>query len=375
MKTKLFFLKIISLGLIVTSCSSLPKNKTKIIIETSFEPRSIEKKIDNDLSLTIEPINADGINNEILNSLSFDGSYYFETDYEYFGYLNGQEKLSNSEKKQKESLIKIFEQIDQLRNNDQLTFNQSVLFKEKTYTHFILKEVNGQYGEVEPDFTNLYNKSMSEKINPFFSGNKHFSVFKLTLKNNKKEIQDVKIEDFQVFSEGELLYPFKNSYFESAFKKKELNENPQDQNKLKTIYRMNMPDNIRLLNNQPIVKYFSTPALNDENKNLTINYINENKVHDFNFDVNTKKQIMQVQLFEHKIKFKKVNGHPDFNIIQLNEVDYLLKKNLFYLEKNNDKMMLLSLDVDFYNAKIKLTTTNFSTNNLTKNTIVVDNKK
>lgn len=109
----------------------------------------------------------------------------------------------------------------------------------------------------------------------------------MTFENTENEIKDLKIDNFQVFSYGELLYPFKNSYFENKFK------DEKDQDKLKTIYRMNMPENVRVVSKQPITKYFSTPALNDENKNLIVNYIKDGKVIDFEFNVITKKQITQ----------------------------------------------------------------------------------
>lgn len=89
MKTKLLFLKVISIAFILNSCSTtLPLNRTKTIIETSFDPKSVQKEIEKNLNLTIQPINADGINKEILNSLTFDGSYYSETNNKYYGYIN-----------------------------------------------------------------------------------------------------------------------------------------------------------------------------------------------------------------------------------------------------------------------------------------------
>ncbi|HUH34712.1 MAG TPA: hypothetical protein VL022_02680 [Moheibacter sp.] len=370
MKTKLLTLKFISF-LIISSCS--PTLMITEVIKTkdvTFEPKFISKEIDDNLFTNIEPIDAKSINKEILNSLSFDGSYSYEKNYIYYNYLKENQKESSSERKLRETIIKLFEQVDILHNSNQITLPQSFKFKEKIYSTFV--EQNLDYGEHKPEY-NTISDNISNNINPYYSNNKYFSLFKLTFKNKESQIKDLKIEDFQVFSEGELLYPFKNSYFENKFKKVELMNNDNDQEKLKTIYRMNMPDNIKILNNQPIVKYFSTPALNSENQNLIVNYINGEKVIDFNFNVHTKENTTEIKLIQHKIKYKKRSIYPNFNIIEVNDIDYLLKSDKFYLEKNNENLKLFTLNVDKNNKKVKLTVTTFNTNNLIKNTIIVDN--
>lgn len=363
MKAKLFFLKVLSIGFIVTSCTStLQITDVKKSKEVTFEPKFISKEIDNNLSLKIEPIDAKSINKEIQNSLSFDGGYSTEKNYSYYSYLNESKKESSSERKLRETIIKLFEQVDNLFKSRQITISQAFKFKEKIYSTLVQQKLD--FGYEKPEYNNIVD-NISDNVNPYYSNYKYLSLYKLTFENKENQIKDLKIEDFQVFSEGELLYPFKNSYF----------ENKLDQEKLKTIYRMNMPDNIRILNSQPIIKYFSTPALNNENQNLVVNYINGEKVVDFKFSVSTKEKSTEVKLLQHKIKYAKTNGYPNFNIIQLNESDYLLKNDKFFLEKSNENLKLLTLNVDRYREEVKLTVTNFTTNNLTKNTIVVDNKK
>lgn len=363
MKTKLLFLKVISLGFIVTSCSStLQITDIKKSKEVTFEPKSIAKEIDNNLSLKIEPIDAKSINKEIQNSLSFDGGYSTEKNYSYYSYLNESKKESSSERKLRETIIKLFEQVDNLFKSKQITISQAFKFKEKIYSTLVQQKLD--FGYEKPEYNSIID-NVSDNVNPYYSNYKYLSLYKLTFENKESQIKELKIEDFQVFSEGELLYPFKNSYF----------ENKLDQEKLKTIYRMNMPDNIRILNSQPIIKYFSTPALNNENQNLIVNYINGEKVVDFKFNVSTREKSTEVKLLQHKIKYVETNGYPNFNIIELNESDYLLKNDKFFLEKSNENLKLLTLNVDRYREEVKLTITNFSTNNLTKNTIIVDDKK
>ena len=363
MKTKLLFLKVISIGFIITSCSStLQITDIKKSKEVTFEPKFISKEIDNNLSLKIEPIDARSINKEIQNSLSFDGGYSSEKNYSYYSYLNESKKENSSERKLRETIIKLFEQVDNLFKSRQITISQAFKFKEKIYSTLVQQKLD--FGYEKPEYNSIID-NVSDNVNPYYSNYKYLSLYKLTFENKESQIKDLKIEDFQVFSEGELLYPFKNSYF----------ENKLDQEKLKTIYRMNMPDNIRILNSQPIIKYFSTPALNNENQNLIVNYINGEKVVDFKFNVSTREKSTEVKLLQHKIKYTKTNGYPNFNIIELNESDYLLKNDKFFLEKNNENLKLLTLNVDRYREEVKLTITYFTTNNLTKNTIVVDNKK
>ena len=54
---------------------------------------------------------------------------------------------------------------------------------------------------------------------------------------------------------------------------------------------------------------------------------------------------------------------------------YVSQNDKFFLEKTNENIKLLTLNVDRHREEVKLTITNFTTNNLTKNTIIVDNKK
>lgn len=371
MKTKLLFLKVISLGFIVTSCSSSRldyQERTKTITKTTFTPQYISKEIQPNLTVNIEPIKADSINREIYNSLRFDGSYYSEMNQVYYAYMKNKE-LSYSERKLQESIENLFSQVDQLRDNKEIDFYQAILFKEKIFDFYIKKDIQQQFGETEPDFSPSRKNNIYGNINPYFSENRYNSIYKLVFENKENEIKDLRAEDFQIFSNGELLYPFKNSYFENKFK------NEIDEGKLNTVYRMNMPDNIRIPNNQPIIKYFSTPTLNPENQNLVINYILNGKVIDFNFKVITTQEVTKIRLEPIYINYTSKNGSQNFNLINTEGVDYLIKKDVFLLEKNNDILKLLTLNVDFYNEKVKLTTTNFTTNNLTKNTIVVDNKK
>lgn len=365
MKAKLFLFKLVLVTFGFNSCSStLQITETKKTREMIFLPKEISKELDSNLLLKIEPIDAKSLNREISHSLSFDGGSS-EKNSSYYTYLNENRTESSSERKLRESIIKIYEEIDNLAKSNKLTYNQAYLFKEKIYYYFV--RGNNSFGNEKPNY-NYMDDNIRGDINPYFSNGKYFSLYKLTLENKNQQVKDVKIENFQVFSEGELLYPFKNSYFENKFK------DDKNQEKLKTIYRMNMPDNIRILNNQPIVKYFSTPALNNENQNLIVNYVNKENIIDFKFNVTTKERSTEVKLLQHKIKYAKTNGYPNFNIIQLNESDHLLKNDKFFLEKSNENIKLLTLNVDRYREEVKLTVTNFTTNNLTKNTIVVDNK-
>ena len=370
MKAKLFFLNLISIAFIFNSCSSTRldyQERTKTITKTTFTPQYISKEIQPNLTVNIEPIKADSINKEIYNSLRFDGNYYSEINQVYYAYIKNKD-LSYSERKLKESIENLFSQVDQLRDNKEIDFYQAILFKEKIFDFYVKKDIQNQFGETEPDFSPSRKNNIYRNINPYFSEEKYNSTYKLTFENKESEIQDVKIDAFQIFSNGELLYPFKNSYFETKFKEE------KDQGKLKTVYRMNMPNNIRIPYNQSIIKYFSTPALNPKNQNLVINYMINGKVIDFNFNVITTQEVTKIKLEPIYINYTSKDGSQNFNIVNTEGVDYLIKKDVFLLEKNNDILKLLTLNVDFYNEKVKLTTTNFSTNNLTKNSIVVDNK-
>ena len=366
MKTKLLLLTVVGGFFVLNSCASAVQlTETKKVKEVVFRPKVISKEIEGNLKLKIEPIDAKSINEEIQNSLSFDGGYFSEKSYSYYSYLKEDKDLSPSERRLRETMINLFEGIDDLYKSNQISLVQSYLFKEKVYNNLVVK--NSNFGSEKPEY-NEFKGNVSGDVNPYYSNGKYFSVYKLTFENTEKQVKDIKIDDFQIFSQGELLYPFKNSYFESKFKEED------GQEKLKTIYRLNMPDNIRILNNQPIVKYFSTPALNNENQNLVVNYIDDGNVVDFTFDVTTKEILTDVNLFPYQIEYKKFDSFLNFNIIKVDNRDYLVKKDKFYLEKNDEIVELLTLNIDSYRKKVNLSVTKFTTNNLMKNAIVVENK-
>lgn len=369
MKSNLILLSFIASSIIISACSTKQLTKTVHVktTKTQFTPQLISHNLDGKLKLTLEPIDAKNINKEVFNSTNLDGSYSKEQSFSYYQYLTDNKNLSSYERKLKETIIKVFEGIDELYNKKEINLDQSNLFKEKVYTYYILDNLN--YGFDGSEVDKVQDDFLGES-NPYLSNGKYLSLYKLSFTNSDDQVKDVDIKDFQILSENELLYPFKIDYFEGIY------SHPKDEQKLRTIYRINMPANIRLVKNQSVSKYFSTPAINLENKKLVINYIKDNNVKDYEFQVKIDEVLKEVKLDQFKIRLKNPMPLPHFYIYQYANNNLLLKGYDFFIDrdKQNQKAKLLALYVDRYKGKVNLTITEFSGSESPNKIIKINNK-
>lgn len=365
MKINYFFLALCSTATLLSSCGpklQLTKEITYKSFKAEFKPNEIAHEIDKGLNLTINPIDAKEINDELLKASNLDGNFSKEEVTSYYKVLNGIDGAVKLGKKQRQTLTKIFDQIDKLQAKGQISKDQSVAYKEKVYTHFILIDYDYGYDGSEVE---IYSEGTRATANPYFRNGKYLSVYKLSFVNSENQIKEVKSDDFQVLSESELLYPFKNAYFETLYK--------DEQEKLKTIYRINMPDMIRVIKNQHVSKYFSTPPINPNNRKLVVNYIKDGKVKEYAFDIHTMEQTNVINLDRYMIKFKKFDPSPKFNIIETNEYSIPLKGQHVYINRAeiSNEFILKTLSVNWIDGKVSLFSKTFKPGEVQKKVITV----
>jgi apolipoprotein N-acyltransferase len=90
------------------------------------------------------------------------------------------------------------------------------------------------------------------------------------------------------------LYPFETSYFEKFYE--------EEQEILRIIYRLNMPNELVVPPGETVIKYVSIPSLNPTTKGLDVKLIQDDITQSFKFSVNIEEQ-SQTTLLE-EITFK-----------------------------------------------------------------------
>lgn len=266
-----------SLSLFLFSCGTSKVVKKEIIgnyTNLIFTPQYIDKSLDRDLSLRIEPIDAKELNVEIYETMMRDGGYEKQL---YSSDIFVEEKLSRKEKQTLKQYKKIEIYINDILNEGRINKQVAFLFKERVINSLFGSEFGTPGFDGSEIHTSLGNNRYSE-FNPYRINSNYLSLFRFYFDNKSNNIQSVDLENFQVSDNKELLYPFKNEYFEKNWK--------DDSEKMKFIYRMNMPDRLTLTPSQQTLKYISLPAINPNSKEINVSYINGNEVVIYPFELN-----------------------------------------------------------------------------------------
>ncbi len=277
------------MGCSPSSAKRIPKKEILKIDESyqriNFTPETITSQINSDFDLTITPIDAKLMNQVIYETASYDGNY---------------EKIQSVSTLMEEQLRKKTLSKEERRN---VEFRKQIVeyLREKISQRELPRSV-GEYLTWK-----IWNKSEGTdgtKIsigngypslnNPYKVNRKYLSVFRLTFKNMSTSIKRIDLDNLLFNSGYEQLYPFKTSYFEKLYE--------DDQEKIRTIYRLNIPNELVVPPGEVIVKYVSIPSLNPTTEGLNIKYISEGETKKFEFDVSIEEQL-QTTLLE-KITFK-----------------------------------------------------------------------
>ncbi|WP_164112226.1 MULTISPECIES: hypothetical protein [Sphingobacterium] len=368
MKINLLLVVLCSTAILQSSCGTkkqITKEITYKSFKTNFEPLSVTREIDEGLKLTISPIDAKNINNELFQSSMLDGDYSKEHVTAYYKELNNVDGNSKMGKRPRKMLEKIFSQIDGFHTSGKISRSQAIFYKEKVYTSFIL--IDKTYGS-DGSETELYKKENFAGANPYFSNGKYLSVYKLSFASTADGVKDVNINDFQILSENELLYPFQNTYFENLYEK--------EQEKLKTVYRINMPESIRIVKNQNVSKFFATPPVNPSKHTLVVNYIKDNSVNEFAFAITSEEQTNVINLDRYSFRFSDSPQTTKFNIIEAADYSINLKENEFFINRldASKEFMLKCLSVNWFDGTASLRTQSFTPSNANKRIIKIDKK-
>jgi len=323
------------LTILIASCATKKLTKTTIYTYSNveFNPASSDRAIGADFTLSIEPIDAKGLNLEAYKSLSRDGGYEKQHTAYYTYITKEKNSLSSSERSKLNRLLKRYETLDNMQLNGDISGFVASTFKEQIYQNEIMNTSFGFDGS-ETSFINN-GVEIYEDFNPYRIDKRYLSLFKLAFGNRSNNVQNIHIDNFQIASNRELLYPFKTEYFESTL--------AGENEKMKFIYRMNMPNELKLTPNQVVDKYISTPPINTDNDSLNVTYITEGRVVSFPFSIKTntvqEKQSFTAYTFT-------MHGDTRHMVVELpNGISFPLKNGMLYINdrSTNDPLKIYAL--------------------------------
>lgn len=349
----------------LTGCASTKKIEKTVTYDYSniiFTPGEVEKTLQNKVEVTCIPLDA-----ALLNQETFEGSYrngnYEQEVKDEIERITYPINLSPKEVDKRKRYVKdIFEEIQKLEKENSLPAYAAYLLK--------LRILRGEkYGSDGSESTWIStNDIYPDAFNPYKINQKYLSVFKITFENKGNEIEKIKLKDLQIISGEELLYPLANTFFE-----KELDGASE---KLKNIFRMNMPEELVITPSQKVTKYISVPAINTKNENLKIQLIKDKEV--LNFDFNVKEVKSKLSKEYEKFTILPVGlTEPSFNdifylISYQNGVQFATIGPYFFIEKTNKSMPLTlsAVAIERYNFETRSTSqSNLILNEFKRNSI------
>jgi hypothetical protein len=269
------YLFLILITSFVAGCAPINNVSKKTISHNysniSFSPESIQKMGKGNIEITVIPINAATINRETFEAASRDGNYEKELASAIEKSKSKFEGLKKSEKIYINGKIHGIDAINKLEKDNLIPSNTAYQLKKRIW-------YGENYGKDGTEVTSLSGvDTYADIFNPYKINQKYLSVFKITFENKGNEIEKISLKQFQVVSGEELLYPLGIIYFENNLK-----DEPE---KVKNIYRMNMPEELILTPTQRITKFIAIPAINSRNENLQIQIIKEKEIINFEFKV------------------------------------------------------------------------------------------
>jgi hypothetical protein len=163
---------------------------------------------------------------------------------------------------------------------------------------------NQKYGRLGSE-NMLYDQNGTTLFNPYYINNQYLTTFELTFTNSTSNVRTIELSEFQVSSTTVSLTPLKIDYFEEFYSK----DSPVYGN----LIRYHMPDQLRITPGQTVIKYLTVPALRSEDK-FAVQYINDEKLSEITFQLESKSNRSEINLKEFLIKSE---GLPSIDFYQI----------------------------------------------------------
>lgn len=313
------------------SCVTSKQIKVEQIYQSvTFLPGQIEQKVATDVKLTIIPVEGKTLNKEFFLASIRDGGSFeneiFRTKTLYYTTAKNSKRFGIT-------LERLFDFIENLEKKGFITENIATQFKINfiNYSNGFVSDGIESLKNNEPEYPDTYN--------PFRVNRTYLSVFKIVVDNTSNNIHHVKLSDIQVLNGFNQLIPLQNSYFENNLE--------GFSEKLKNIYRLNLPNDLIVTPNQKVIKYFAIPAINTNDSILTVKIVNEKGIIDYPFIIRSKSINFEYQLYSIASNCLSCYRSQKFYIVQTsNNLTSIFGDNFYFKDddaKNSVNLYGISL--------------------------------
>lgn len=322
----------------------MTKDVTIAYQNLSFNPVQLKKSLDTKLEITLTPVDAKVLNEETFNAAKRDGNYEKKMSMMVERRKVEMNGLSKTDRKILEARIKAYNLLNNLIGRGEIKQDIGIELQSRV----LYGRESGKEG-TEIEFLSLIN-NFRDDYNPFKVNEKYLSVFKIVFENKGKDVEKINVKNFQVVSGEEQLYPLGNDYFENIFK--------SDPDKLQNINRLNMPSELILTPGQRISKYLAVPAINPANNKLSIQYIKNNDVLGYDFEVQeiSSKKVYNLESYYIDAKtWQDMTNFEVFYLVQLSENKYFpTNSDRFFVSETDKKgsVSVYAIAIDYTNGTI-----------------------
>lgn len=266
MKNLLLFFMLAGLG-IISSCSSSAYLRTTKSVEftnTTFQPDHLSLEIEPNFVLTVFPEDAYLVDSvcSLMHLMSGNYERYsmsFSTTY-LRPMTKGEQKVSERSLERKRA-------IRRLADIGALPTEAATAMLD-----LIFGETEGTEG-----FELGLDRKFSSQSNPFYLGDDHLSVFRLSFYNSSKSVKSLDLNSLLVISGNEQLIPFETVFLERAHR--------GNLAKVENAYRLNMSSRLVVPPGGKVVKYIAVPPLSNLDERISLKVLkNDGSMIHFNFE-------------------------------------------------------------------------------------------
>ena len=284
-----------------------------------------------DLKLKITPISTSSLNQKFLNESSFDGKFEY-SDYEKSrkSYFSKRHKS----KREKSDFEFLMEGIEWLRENDSISNEEYNEFEKQIFFSYDYEEG-----------IKIFNSQNLNSCNPYYIGDKYLNTFKIEISNPTNTYKKLN-KKFLIETGNVLLHPLSTQEITERLETSGL----LNQNKIETLNRYNLPEEITIPPNSSFIKYFAIVPIDFNNTDLKISFDGLNS--QFKWTIIKKHDSFNkiYTYFEFSNLWKIENFSRSFNenywILKGSSTTYFTDRAVFIGEENlNEEFELISISL------------------------------
>ena len=291
---------LLPLCLVLAGCKTTLAPVTITKTEVTVEPKKVEKLIDDNFTMIVEPVDNNEINQECFEFALRSGA------------LVGEATFFDTQRKSKRNPYILY--LDYLVNEGWLN--------RELYNHFLISRypgINSSSNYISSGYVTAY-------FNPF--ANKRLSVIRVCFTNESPEVKKILRSNIIVNSRYEQLSPLSTKYFDTIYKPNTTHYN--------NVLRMNMPNVLVVPPGQTVVKYIAIPALSNQSDGFSVSLISGTEATQFSFKQNSQRKSYECNMYKIKPKTIFANAYV-YPVILINDT---------YIPCPNDYILVRKEDVD-----------------------------